>query len=175
MMAFIDDEQSEAVADGLHHEGGGIVGGDGQVLDVLRPAAEKSDRLSEGFGQLGGPLLHEVERRDDDERGAVGEFHRHLGDEGFSRARGEDDDAAAAGLVPGLDGLPLIVAWGEERLAAKLEGGVLAGLVVIGEAGGMQGHDDVCICTSFCPPCRNANIKDTGVLDGKLRVLWCVY
>ena len=80
-------------------------------------------------------MLHEIDRRDDDERGAVGELHRHLRDEGFSRAGGEDDDAAAACLVPCVDGLPLVVPRREERLAMELQGGVTAGLVVIGDGG----------------------------------------
>ena len=58
----------------------------------------------------------------------------------------------------------------EQRLAVELEGGVMAGLVVIRDGGVMEGHDDVRICASLCSPSGYSTIIDADIRDGKLRV-----
>ena len=97
----------------------------------------------------------------------------------FFDKRIEDDkqirNLSLACLVPCVNGLPLVVPRREERLAMELQGGVTAGLVVIGDGGGMEGHDDVRVRASFCPPGGYSHVIDAEIRDGELRVPWRFY
>ena len=64
---------------------------------------------------------------------------------------------------------------GETVIGDGAEGGIMAGLIVIRNGGVMEGHDDVRVCASLCPPSGYSNIIDTKICDGKFRILRSFY
>src|SRR3712207_3208535 len=105
---FRSDDEAEAVPQTLHEAEGRGVGRDRQRAQLEVAAADEAHLRVEAGEQEVVPLVHQVERRHDDERRALHLLNRHLRDEAFPRARWEHDDAAVAGAPPLFDCLLLI-------------------------------------------------------------------
>ena len=96
VMALVEDDEAEARAEVLHVQVRGVVGRDGERLDVVIAAADDADRHAEGRAQEVVPLPHEVERRRDDERAAPHGVDRQDRDVRLAGAGRQHDDAAPA-------------------------------------------------------------------------------
>ncbi len=145
MVALVADEQAEAVAVELGLGGGGVVGGDGELAALVGAAAEHADLAGEPLLQDLLPLQHEVDRGDDDQRGAAGVLDRHDGEQGLAGAGGQLDDAGAAAGDPGVEGGLLVGEGAERGDEREVDALVLAGEVVVGDAAAVQAGDDLAV------------------------------
>ena len=105
---LVDDEELEAVAEVLGADQGGVVRGDGDGLDVRLAAAQTTDVHAKDLGELGDPLVDEVDGGHDHEGRSSHLAHRFQGDVGLAGGGGEDDDAMAASVHPGPHRLLLV-------------------------------------------------------------------
>ena len=88
VMALIEDQQGILVPEGFGLDGGAVIGGDQQRGAVVRPAAEQPHRrIGEGGQQMRIPLVHEVQRRHDDQGALLGGLHGELRQVGLAGAR----------------------------------------------------------------------------------------
>ena len=71
VVALVEDDQAEPVAEPAHVQVGRVVSRDGQGLDVVLAAADQADLGAEGQRQLVVPLVHQVDRRRDDQASAA--------------------------------------------------------------------------------------------------------
>jgi hypothetical protein len=76
-------------------------------------------------------LVHQVERRHDDQRRALDLLNRHLRDEALARAGREHDDAAVVGALPFLYCFLLVGARLDEELGREVEAVVGARVVFV--------------------------------------------
>ena len=117
VVAFVKDDEPESVAEPLHVQIGRVVGCHRDRLDVVVAAAQEPDLDVEAQAELVVPLVQEVDRRCDDQRGPAGFFDRHAGEVGLAGSGRQDDHSALAGIPPGLQGLDLV--W--ERFSGDLQ------------------------------------------------------
>ena len=118
VVAFVEDDESEAVSQPLHVQIGRVVGGHRDRLDVVIAAAQEPDFDVEAQGELVVPLIQEVDRRRDDQRGPAGFFDRHAGEVGLAGSGRQHDHSSSARIPPGLQGLDLVRETLLGRLAA---------------------------------------------------------
>ena len=103
VMAFIVNDDSEAVPDVFHHDDRGIVGADGDVANLFRASAEHSDFHSECALERGGPLLNQVDCRRDHQSGTLDRKNREHGEKALARACRHDDESASLRFEPGVE------------------------------------------------------------------------
>ena len=87
VVALVEDEQAELVPEPVDVLIGRVVGRDRQRLDVVVAAAEQPDLDAEGERQLVVPLVHQVDRRRDDQARPLGLVDGEVGQVGLARAR----------------------------------------------------------------------------------------
>jgi hypothetical protein len=100
VVALIDDEQVEAVADLRHVAVSALEGRDRHGGKLAKPVAVASDRDAEQLRDLRVPLLEEDPRRDEAEGAKPRPRDRGDGDPRLPRAGRKDDDAAPPGELP---------------------------------------------------------------------------
>ena len=130
MVALVEHDQAELVADEFHLQYGGIVGADGEGKDLLGPAAEHADLLVKKLLEHFGPLYHEVDGGSDDEGRAVDRGDAADREIGFARASGHDDRAAGLCRFPAFHGLFLVFHGGESGKEFQVERTVITHPVV---------------------------------------------
>jgi hypothetical protein len=160
VVALVADEQAEAVAVELGLGGGGVVGGDGELAALVGAAAEHADRAAEPCLQHLLPLQHEVDRGDDDQRGAAGVGDGEDGEQGLAGAGGQLDDAGAAARDPGVEGGLLVREGAQRRGQLEVDALVLAGEVVVGEPAAVQAGDDLAVAVRGGAVAAGATIED---------------
>ena len=145
MVAFVEDHESELMAEPLHVQVRGIVGGHGDGLDVVVSPADQPDFGVELAGNHAVPLLHQVDGRNDDQRAALDAGHAHERDESLARAGRQYDDAPSARLPPGVHGLLLVGKGGPVRLEGQVQLPVGPGVVLVGDAPVVEPGDDLAV------------------------------
>ena len=108
MVALVEDDESEAVADELHHQHRRVVGADRDIPDILASAAEHSYFTLEKGTQHFLPLDHEIDGRHDDQSRAPDRGNRQNREISFAGARRHDDQSAPFGFAPFFQGFPLV-------------------------------------------------------------------
>ena len=131
VVTLVEDDEAETVAHPLHEAEGRGVGRDRERARLEVAAADEPDLRVEAGEQEVVPLVHQIERRHDDERRALHLLDRHLRDEALARARREHDDAAVARALPLLDRLLLVRARLDEELGREVEAVVGARVVFV--------------------------------------------
>src|SRR6185437_13375914 len=162
MMALIEDEQTEATATAIEVNVSGIVGRDGERLNLVMTAADKSDRPIKGDEQFAVPLVEQINRGRDHERRAGGLVDGEDGQERLAGAGRQHDDAARPAAPPGFERLGLMrkrIATGTQRPRGRLIG---AGVILVGDLLAAQMLDD------------GAVMQRLGAEDSGTRVLLAV-
>ena len=101
VMALVEHQQAEAVAQVLHVQVGRVVRRDGQRLDRVFAAADEADRHAEAGPKHVVPLADQVQRRRQHQRAAAAIVDGQAGDVGLAGAGGQHDDAPPLGRPPG--------------------------------------------------------------------------
>ena len=161
---LVIDHQTEAVTDAFGVDVEGIVGGDGDGLNLVRASAEESHL---GESEVGAeavmPLEHEVDGGDDDEGVAGGSGDGEVGDERLACAGRQDHEPAAAGPVPCLDGLRLVEPGGSLGGEPECERPVGPCPVVEQQQplllGAVEGSEEVAVAGSRRPPACDAEVE----------------
>ena len=87
VVTLVEDDEAEAVPHPLHEAEGRGVGRDGQRAHFKVAAADQTHFGVEAGEQEVVPLIHQIERRHDDQRRALHLLNRHLRNEALARAR----------------------------------------------------------------------------------------
>ncbi len=117
MMAFVKHDESEAIAQAFHVQVGRIIGGDGDRLDVVGPAAQEPDLDSEAQAEFVVPLVQKVDCRGDDQGRPRGALDRHVGQMRLAGSGRQHDHASAALIPPCFQCLDLV----RERLLGNVQ------------------------------------------------------
>src|SRR5437867_812256 len=98
-MALVEDEQAILVAPAFEVNMRGVVGGDGERLQIVVAAAEQTNWLAEVVDHFAVPLVEQIDGRRDDEGGASGLADGEDGGVSLAGAGRQYDDAARS-LLP---------------------------------------------------------------------------
>ena len=149
MVALVEHDQPEFVADGIHPQHGRIVGADRDVADVAASTAQHPDLLSERPFQLGRPLMKQVDGGDHDQCGPLHRLHGHKGEKRFPGSGRHNHHAAPFRLIPRTQRRQLMGhgrVRGMQRQGKRL---VVPGPVVDGDPRRCQHTDDGAVGTGF--------------------------
>ena len=125
-------------------------------------AAEQADLDGKRAGEQVVPLVHQVDGGSDDEGAALDFYHRHERDLRLARARGQDDHAATAVLLPSGDAFGLVRVWLRRGVQLQGKGVIARGRIL--ECGPVlfEVFDAFAIEVGLGTPVINARIPDKG-------------
>ena len=163
MVALVEHDQTETRAEMLHVDEGGVVGRDGDRLDLVVTPADDANPAPQAVGKEPMPLRDQIEGRRHDERVAPHLVDGQQGDLGLPRAGRQHDHAAALCGAPrlqrrGLEG-PRVAA----HLQTLVQHAVASRVVLVRDPTPHQCPHHLCVGDGRCAEPARTGIPATGV------------